>query len=102
MAEPEVDPADYESFEVTIPVRINFDPNRGANRMSMRVADCETEVTDESGKRLGAAGGAMGGDIYVSVGRYAVFGRASDLWKAVRAKLEELKPDLWESDGEAP
>ena len=99
MGKPSIDTSEWETFEVTIPVIINLDPNRKENSLLMRVIDCEVEVTDsESGKVLGAAGGAFSGRLFAQVGRYTASAMASDFWKAVRAKLEELKSDLWESD----
>lgn len=98
----EFETIEFETFDVTVQVQIHMDPNRKVNSLLMRMADCEVEVTDqEDGKVVGYAGGAIGGRLFATVGRYTVSAAASTFWKAVRAKLEEMKPDLWEKPPEA-
>lgn len=65
---------------ITFPVRPLMLDGDKSGFMMFRFADTEATIQDDDGKRIGTVGGAMGGNLYLSIGGNSFSVRVPDLW----------------------
>lgn len=82
-----------QEIEVTVPLKLTFDPGRDKNYLHMTIGDTVVNMSRGKGekkKELGWTIACMGGGTEVKIGDYTWTMSAKGLWLAVQNRIEEI------------
>ena len=87
--------SEEETFDITIPVKVIFDPDRKSNRLAFRMSDTEVGIhRGVDDEKLGYAGAAIGGTLIAGVGEYICTASPMEFWKAIKTELEKTHENV--------